>query len=94
MVTLPERIHVTLMYWYWGADRIFRLTERSDASLPPDDIAIALDNVYTDLQEQSNESGATAVVIPIFRDVSGSKIEALAAQHPPKIILPIRKVIV
>lgn len=91
---LPERVHVTLTYWYWGENRQFNGTEKSDASLAPDDIALALDNVYTDLQAQSNDTGAVAIVIPLFRDVLGARVEALSAQFPPKLIMPIRKVIV
>ncbi|UVD33212.1 hypothetical protein [Plectonema phage Pbo-yong3] len=84
----PE-LYINLAFFYWHANRAFAMSERTMERCTEANLPVALDNVYAELQSQSNETGAFAVVFVIFPDIhDADEKERLKSLFPPKIILP------
>ncbi|ABI33167.1 PfWMP4_23 [Phormidium phage Pf-WMP4] len=87
-LTDSSEIYLNLAFFYWGSNRAFAGSEKTMERTTLGSLPLALDNVYADLQEQSNDTGGTVVVFCIFPDADADEKEHLKSLFPPKIILP------
>lgn len=81
-------ILVTLTVRYWTADKQWAGAKATAARITENEIALKIDGVYSDLQEQVNQVGGFITVVPSFE----SPYDYLEKQHPPKILTPINKI--
>ncbi len=84
---MEPTITVKVFTFVWTDDKQFKGSHGQQAEVKQSEIAISLDNMYSELQAQVDDVGGYVVVVPKFVDN-----DHLEATFPPKILTPIRKI--